>query len=114
MKVSETTYELKLYRKNGVWVFDDWEMRLIEEPLILGTTEMIDAIIGPNHEKAIIRFCDGYGAFNHTLLRERAHEDGYYYRLVETDMQGWICPAALHYFPNGHPLAISVAAVAVA
>jgi len=107
MKISESTYQLALYRLNGTWVFDDLEMGLVEEPLILGMTEMIDSLVGPA-DRAVVRFCRGEDVFGHTLLREEAHEDGYFYRLKGTDRKGWLCPATLHYFPDGHPDSISL------
>jgi hypothetical protein len=88
-------------------VFDDPEFGLVEEPLILGMTEMIDAIIGPA-DHAVVQFTPGARKLEHTLIRKEAHEDGYYYRLEGTDLRGWLCPATLHYFPGGHPDSISL------
>lgn len=95
-------------RKNdfGTWVFDDPLHGLVEEPLILGMSEIVDNFVGSARE-AVIRFTLGDSDFFDVLLREEPHDGGYFYRLKGTDLRGWLCPATLHYFPEGHPDAIA-------
>ena len=108
MTIHPGTYEIHLYRLRDTWVFDDLEFGLVAEPLILGMSEMVDYLLGRQVDRAIIRFTGVFGIFPHTLRREEAHDDGFYYRLGGTDRRGWLCPATLHYFPEGHPEDISL------
>jgi len=108
MKIGHQAYELSLFKKDGIWVFNDAEMGLVEEPLILGMTQIIDFLVGPGMNRAVMRFTDGVDLMQYTLIRGEPFEGGYVYQLKGTGMTGWLCPATLHYFPEGHPYAISL------
>jgi len=107
MKIGHQAYELFLFKKDGIWVFNDAEMGLVEEPLILGMTQIADFLVGAA-DRAVMRFTDGVDLMQYTLIRGEPFEGGYVYQLRGTDMTGWLCPATLHYFPDGHPDSISL------
>jgi hypothetical protein len=97
---------IKPYLWEGEWVFDDPSRDLDKELLVGGMPEIIEAAcqanaienFRENGFKAIFSDASFPGA-THTLEHLRADEgSGNWYRLLEHDLEGWLCPALLKYF----------------
>ena len=92
------------YWYEGTWVFDDDSLDLEREPFIGGVPEMIDELVDeiPNAENGFRLY------FSHAEFPEyqaridwiKADMDGNWYRWKEKELEGWLCPALLKYYPK--------------
>jgi len=92
------------YKYQGAWVFDDPAVGLFREPFIAGIDTMIDKAVAdiPNAEKgfrAIFSAAPFPGA-NWKLDWRREESGGNWYYSDQFQMEGWLCPALLKYFPT--------------
>lgn len=90
------------YWFNGTWVFDDPEVGLVREPFVEGMPEMIDQLVED--------ILDARSGFRLTfsampfpgrqreLVRMHEEDGGYWYRSLEPELEGWLCPALFKYF----------------
>jgi len=99
---------ISAYVQAGYWVFDDSDKGLKMEPFVSGADDIIDQLcskaglpIPPRKEgaKAALLFSHQPfpGASKMTWVREES--GGNWYRSEEFGLEGWLCPAMLHYFP---------------
>lgn len=98
---------IRTYKFDGVWVFDAPEHGLVREPFVCGMSEIIDVLaidIANQAQGVLLHFSDRPFAGHESHL-SRLHEEhgGYWYEDENLEMRGWLCPAALHYYPGGHP-----------
>jgi len=90
------------YKYDGLWVFDDEKVGLVQEPFVSGADDII--------EKVVSGFPDADGGFSllfssipfpghHVVFEWRREESGgNWYFIQELDMEGWLCPALFKYF----------------
>jgi len=90
------------YKKDGVWMFDDPAVGLVEEPFVQGTDAILDVITKklPDAEDGFTAHFsaepfDGH-EFEFTWVAEE--NGGNWYRNVRLGMDGWLCPALFKYF----------------
>jgi hypothetical protein len=97
---------IKPYRWEGMWVFDDDRVGLHREPFVAGADKIIDAVVA---EKGIVDAARGFVAVfsgdrfpgaDVELTWLRHESGGDVYRWEGHDMEGWLCPALLKYFPR--------------
>jgi hypothetical protein len=92
------------YMKEGIWVFDDARVGLLEEPFISGADTIIERMVAdiPAARDGFTLLFSG-GAFpGYQLELEwvRADMSGNWYRSQALGMEGWLCPALLKYFES--------------
>jgi len=90
------------YRHLGMWVFDDPNVGLVQEPFVSGADTMIDRVVAglPDAEHGFVLVFSA-GPFPGHQLRldwRRAESDGNWYHAPDLDMEGWLCPALFRYF----------------
>jgi hypothetical protein len=95
------------YKYQGTWVFDDPAVGLSREPFIAGIDTMIDKAVANiwNAEagfRAIFSASPFPGA-DFKLEWRRAESGGNWYYSDQFQMEGWLCPALLKYFPTAPP-----------
>lgn len=99
------------YRACGMWVFDDPDKGLHKEPLVRGIDTMLDVLAGvlPESEGGFDLVFRG-AEFPYSTRFDRVQEENGWslYRNGELEMEGWLCPALLKYFPEGAPEEIHV------
>lgn len=101
---------IKPFRKNGVWMFDDPETGLVEEPFVKGSGEVLEgalrrAKIWPgSHHGFRLEFSDEPQDGWERADLVRPEDGGAWYECKGT--QAWLCPALMLYFPHP-PTAIS-------
>jgi hypothetical protein len=100
--VSNAINVLKLYWSAGCWMYDDREHGRFREPLVLGTSEAVDALrrldgLSPTRTPFQILFSSSEfpGAHRAEWLREEAGGNWYAF---EGQHEGWLCPALLDFF----------------
>ncbi len=104
-KSMNSLFVIAPFWKDGTWVFNDDSNGLKEEPFVAGTDDIISGCV-----KDIPNAKDGFRlTFSATefpgyhIKAERldAEAGGYWY--IVGRAKGWLCPATLCYFPDGHP-----------
>lgn len=92
------------YRYQGMWVFDDERVGLVQEPFVSGADAMIDRVVArmPDAERGfrLIFSAAPFPGYTVHLVREREEFGGTWYRSAELDLEGWLCPALFKYFPT--------------
>jgi len=102
--MNNSIFVIKPYKWEGLWVFDDANVGLIKEPFVGGADTMIDVATAhiPNAEKGFLAvFSANY--FPNAQIEldwDREVVGGHVYRWKEKEMEGWLCPALLLYFPK--------------
>ncbi len=95
-------FVIQPYKYSGTWVFDDPEVDLVREPFVEGVPEMIDDLvveIPMAHAGFRLTFsADPFPSFQRELEWVRAEFEGHWYRSIEPEMEGWLCPALFKYF----------------
>ena len=100
--MSNAIFVIQPYWFSGTWVFDDPEVDLVREPFVEGVPEMIDdLVVEIPMAQAGFRLtfsADPFPSFQRKLEWVRAEFEGHWYRSLEPEMEGWLCPALFMYF----------------
>ena len=87
-----------------MWVFDDPAVGLVREPFVGGADTMIDAATRgiPKAEEGFLAVFSASYFPNAEIVLEWVGEEGggNVYRWPQQEMEGWLCPALLKYFPK--------------
>ena len=92
------------YQYEGLWVFDDPAVGLTREPFIAGIDTMIDKLVAPIADaqrgfRAIFSAAP-FPGYDLKLEWRREESGGNWYYCSKFQMEGWLCPALLKYFPS--------------
>jgi hypothetical protein len=92
------------YKHHGMWVFDDPRVGLSQEPFVAGADTMIDRVVTdiPDAEHGFIMIFSAtpFPGHQYRLDWRREESSGNVYYAEQLDMEGWLCPALLKYFPE--------------
>lgn len=90
------------YKYEGVWVFDDQHVGLVQEPFVSGADDIIEKMVSEleNADKGFSLFFAPFPFPGHQLKLEWRREEagGNWYYSKKLDMEGWLCPALFKYF----------------
>src|SRR5262245_406355 len=90
------------YKYEGLWVFDDPKVGLVQEPFVAGADPMIDRMVEgiPNAAAgvAILFSAAPFPGCQHEFVWKREEFGGNWYASAEYGMEGWLCPALFKYF----------------
>ena len=90
------------YKFEGVWVFDDAEKDLVQEPFVFGADDILDWMVTDiSGAENGFKLLFSHGPFPEYQARGewvREEVGGNWYRLEDPPMEGWLCPALLKYF----------------
>jgi len=90
------------YWYQGTWVFDDASVELDKEPFVQGVPEMIDELVKdiPNARSGFVLLFSSlpFSGYQVELTRVREEYGGYWYRVKNQSVEGWLCPALFRYF----------------
>ena len=90
------------YKVQGVWVFDDPTVGLVQEPFVSGADVLIDRMVAhiPNAEAGVTLVFSGgpFPGYQHEFQRRRAEYGGHWYHSDEYQAEGWLCPCAVQVF----------------
>ena len=97
------------YKHEGLWVFDDPKVGLLQEPFISGADVILDRMTAniPNAEQGFRLLFSATPFPGHTAEFEwrRSEAGGNWYYSPSLQMEGWLCPALFKYF-DAAPLKI--------
>jgi hypothetical protein len=92
------------YRWEGMWVFDDARVGLLQEPFVSGADTIIDRVVSeiPNADKGfrLIFSAKPFPGATLELKWDREEAGGNWYYCPALDMEGWLCPALFRYFES--------------
>ena len=87
-----------------MWVFDDPRVGLMQEPFVAGADSMIDRVVAdiPDAELGFTMIFSStrFPGHQYRLEWRREEAGGNWYYAPQLDMEGWLCPALLKYFPE--------------
>jgi hypothetical protein len=87
-----------------MWVFDDPAVGLSKEPFIACIDMMIDKVVAgiPNADKGFcaVSSAASFPGADFKLEWRREESGGNWYYSDQFEMEGWLCPALLKYFPR--------------
>ena len=92
------------YKQHGMWVFDDPRVGLVQEPFVAGADTMIDRVVADipdaEHGFTMIFSSTPFPGHQYRLDWRRAEGGGNWYYAAQLNIEGWLCPALLRYFPD--------------
>ncbi len=90
------------YKYQGLWVFDDDRVGLIQEPFLSGADTIIDMMVTdiPNAQSGFTLIFSANPFPGHQAVLEWRREEmgGNWYYSSDLDSEGWLCPALFKYF----------------
>ena len=95
------------YKYQGIWVFDDPQVGLVQEPFVSGADTMIDKMvegIPDAHAGVSILFsAQPFPGYQHEFVWQREEFGGNWYTSPAYSIEGWLCPALFKYFDQAPP-----------
>ncbi|UJB70300.1 hypothetical protein HRE53_04010 [Acaryochloris sp. 'Moss Beach'] len=95
------------YRYEEMWVFDDLQAGLVQEPFVSGIPQMIDRLVIdiPEADQGfkLIFAQTPFPGYQAQLEWLRPEFGGHWYRWSAEKMDGWLCPALFKYFADAPP-----------
>lgn len=92
------------YWYQNTWVFDDKSVGLEKEPFVQGIPEMIDHLVEdiPNARSGFMLLFSSqpFAGYQVELTQVREEYGGYWYKLKDYPVEGWLCPALFRYFDD--------------
>ena len=90
------------YKYEGVWVFDDPNVGLVQEPFVSGADVIIDRLVVdiPNAASGvtILFSAQPFPGYRFELDWRREEHGGNWYFSPAHGIDGWLCPALFKYF----------------
>jgi hypothetical protein len=92
------------YKHHGMWVFDDDQVGLIQEPFVAGADTIIDRMVGaiPDAETGfnLVFSADPFPGYHARFEWRREEHGGNWYFSPDLGIEGWLCPALFRYFAD--------------
>lgn len=90
------------YKHEGVWVFDDARVGLVQEPFVAGADTVIDRMVEHIPDAAagvtILFAARAFPGSQHEFVWRREELGGNWYFSPQFGLEGWLCPALFKYF----------------
>lgn len=90
------------YKYEGMWVFDDEKVGLVQEPFVSGADEIIEKMVAdiPDAQNgfSLLFSAEPFPGYQTEFEWSRKDLSGNWYFNKELEMEGWLCPALLKYF----------------
>lgn len=95
------------YKHEGLWVFDDPQVELRQEPFIAGIDKMIDRLVeeipGAEDGFRLLFSPTPFPGSAAKLEWRREETGGNWYWSPQFEIEGWLCPALFKYFDEAPP-----------
>ncbi len=90
------------YKYEGMWVFDDASVGLVQEPFVAGADTIIDRLVEsiPNADQgfSLVFSSTPFPGHNAKFEWRREEYGGNWYFSADLQIEGWLCPALFKYF----------------
>lgn len=90
------------YKHEGLWVFDDEKVGLVQEPFVSGADTVIETMVSdiPGAETGFTLLFSASPFPGHEAAFDWRREEGggNWYYSSDLDAEGWLCPALFKYF----------------
>jgi hypothetical protein len=90
------------YKYEGLWVFDDPRVGLVQEPFVSGADTVIDKMVADIADAeagfTLIFSANPFPGYQAQFDWRREEMGGNWYYSADLDMEGWLCPALFRYF----------------
>ena len=90
------------YKYDGIWVFDDTRVGLVQEPFVSGADTIIDRMVEriPDAGSGVTMLFSAtpFPGNQHEFAWRREEFGGNWYFAPEYGLEGWLCPALFKYF----------------
>jgi hypothetical protein len=97
------------YKHQGLWVFDDEKVGLVQEPFVAGADEIIERMVTgldrPEEGFTLLFSSSPFPGHQACFEWRREEMGGNWYYSPDLDAEGWLCPALFKYF-DGPPARI--------
>jgi hypothetical protein len=95
------------YKSQGLWVFDDDKVGLVQEPFVSGADEIIERMVAgldqPERGFTLLFSANPFPGHQAVFDWRRSETSGNWYYSQELDAEGWLCPALFKYFDQAPP-----------
>ena len=92
------------YMYEGMWVFDDEKVGLIQEPFVSGADTIIETMVSdiPNASEGftLIFSASPFPGYQVEFDWRREEMGGSWYYSSDLNTEGWLCPVLFKYFEN--------------
>ncbi len=92
------------YKYEGIWVFDDEKVGLLQEPFVSGADDIIEKmaseIIDADKGFSLLFSSTPFPGHQIEFIWRREESGGNWYYSKSLDMEGWLCPALFKYFDS--------------
>jgi hypothetical protein len=92
------------YKYEGVWVFDDPKVGLVQEPFVSGADVIIDRMVvdipNANAGVTILFSARPFPSYQFEFEWRREEFGGNWYFSPAHNLEGWLCPALFKYFES--------------
>ena len=99
-----TIISIHPYKYEGLWVFDDEKVGLVQEPFVSGADIIIEKMVSdiPNAEAGFTILFSANPFPGHQAVFDWHREEmgGNWYYSPDLDAEGWLCPALFKYFDS--------------
>jgi hypothetical protein len=106
-KIMNSIVAIHPYKSEGMWVFDDPDVGLRQEPFVSGADAIIDRMVHniPNAANGftLIFSSQPFPGYQVEFDWRRAEFEGNWYFSDQLNMEGWLCPALFKYFSSAPP-----------
>ena len=107
MKIGNSIFRVLARYVNGVWVFDDSKFGVQDQPFVFGLDLILDKMVegmGESQGRVNVLFSSiPFPGSEHCLEFVREETEGFVYRWVDHNLQGWMSPSLRNYFPETPP-----------
>lgn len=90
------------YKFEGVWVFDDPKVGLLQEPFVSGADTILDILTEnlPNAANGfkLIFSPEPFPGYSARFVWNRTEYNGNWYSWPDRGIEGWLCPALFKYY----------------
>lgn len=97
------------YKYQGLWVFDDENVGLVQEPFVAGADTLIDSALaaqGIDGDRGFrLLFSQSeFPGYDYRFAWVREGDGGNWYHSEDFQSEGWLCPALFEYFDSAPKL----------
>ena len=107
MKIGNSIFRVNARLVDGFWVFDDSKFEIREQPFVFGSDLILEkmlAEVGEELDRVNILFSGiPFPGSEHCLEFVRKETEGFVYRWVDHNLQGWMSPSLRNYFSEPSP-----------